>query len=196
MRLEQAAAADTSPQDAAVGQAEGGQWRYLASDGEWQWVPDDKDANERSQVADVLDLPELLSQSHLAQRRTEGLRKLDSLTHAYKTELIKMIMDVEALRIDNQVIPKPSSPPGLLDLAEGIRNAWQDYLDGKKAELETLTVDDVRQEAVERDLDPESVNWLRGRIGELVPTLVELLRDLPDGKERVRALSTVKHIVR
>jgi len=112
MRLEQAAAADTSQQDAAVGQAEGGQWRYLASDGEWQWVPDDKDANERSQVADILDLPELLSQSHLAQRRTEGLRKLDSLTHAYKTELIKMIMDVEALRIDNQVIPKPSCFPG------------------------------------------------------------------------------------
>ena len=111
MRLEQAAAADSSLQDAAVGPAEGGQWRYLASDGEWQWVPDDKDANERSQVADILDLPELLSQSHLAQRRTEGLRKLDSLTHAYKTELIKMIMDVEALRIDNQVIPKPSCLP-------------------------------------------------------------------------------------
>ena len=73
---------------------------------------------------------------------------------------------------------------------------WQDYLDGKKAELETLTVDEVREEAVERDLDPESVNWVRGRIGELVPTLVELLRDLPDGKDRVRALSTVKHIVR
>ena len=71
-------------------------------------MPEDKDANERSQVAHILGLPELLSQSHLAQRRTEGLRKLDSLTHAYKTELIKMIMDVEALRIDNQVIPKPS----------------------------------------------------------------------------------------
>ena len=74
-------------------------------------MPDDKDANERSQVADILDLPELLSQSHLAQRRTEGLRKLDSLTHAYKTELIKMIMDVEALRIDNQVTPRPAVFP-------------------------------------------------------------------------------------
>ena len=72
----------------------------------------------------------------------------------------------------------------------------QDYLDIKRREIEQLGLGQVREEVVDRGLDAESVTWLRGKIGELIPNLIELLKDLEEDDERFAALSTIKQIVR
>ena len=163
---------EPEPEPASKPPEAAGTWRYEKVDGEWEYLPPGADAAAEAAKPNYLQLEELLEQSHLAQSRKEGLKKLEDLTQAYRAALIKLIMADEASKIDNQ-----------------------DYLDMKQRELEAMGVAQVRDECVDRALDAESVTWLRGRIGELIPSLLELLRDLEEDKDRLAALQTIKQIV-
>ena len=150
-----------------------GKWRYEMTDGEWEYVVTDEKAAKIAPTPNLLHLEELLEQSRLAQSRKEGLKKLDDLTHAYKAALVKLVMDDEQCKMDNQ-----------------------DYLEMKQREVEAMSVAQLRDEAIDRRLDADSVSWLRGKIAELIPNLIELLHGLDDDAERLAALKTLKQIVR
>ena len=143
------------------------------TDGEWEYVVTDEKAAIDAATPNLLHLQELLEQSRLAQSRKEGLQKLHNLTQAYKAALVKLIMDDEQSKMDNQ-----------------------DYLEMKQREVEAMSVAQLRDEAIDRRLDADSVSWLRGKIAELIPDLIELLHGLDDEAGRLAALNTLKQIVR
>eukprot|EP01043_Picozoa_sp_COSAG02_P013041 COSAG02_NODE_515_length_20817_cov_61.106960_5_plen_1991_part_00 len=150
-----------------------GKWRYEMTDGEWEYVARGESAAMDAVKPNFLHLEELLEQSRLAQSRKEGLQKLDNLTQTYKAALVKLIMDDEQSKMDNK-----------------------SYLEMKEKELEAMGVAKLRGEATDRGLNADSYSWLRGKIGELIPNLIELLRGLDDDNERLAALQTLKQIVR
>lgn len=164
---------EPEPEPAPNQAANLGRWRYAMVDGEWEYVASGQDGAMDTAKPDHLQLGKLLEQSDLAQSRKEGLQKLDTLTQAYNSALVKLIMDDEQSKMDNQM-----------------------YLEMKQGELQAMDTSQLRGEAVDRGLDTDRFTWLRGKIGEVVPNLIELLRGLDDDAERLTALQTVKEIVR
>ena len=166
-------AAEPAPKHAENSGHLRGKWRYEMTDGEWEYVVTDEKAAIDAATPNLLHLQELLEQSRLAQSRKEGLQKLHTLTQAYKAALVKLIMDDEQSKMDNQ-----------------------DYLEMKQSEVEAMSVAQLRDEAIDRKLNADSVSWLRGKIAELIPSLIELLHGLDDEAGRLAALNTLKQIVR
>ena len=164
---------EPEPEQAVRDQEDQGYWKYQMYDGEWEFVPPGGGSAAEAPKPNFIDIENLLEQSTLAESRKAGLRKLDDLTREYKAVLVQLIMDDEAMKMDNQ-----------------------DYLVIKRREINLLGLTQVRDEMVDRGLDAESVTWLRGNIGELIPNLIELLKDLEEDSERLAALGTIKQIVR